>query len=112
MSSKQPKSLSEIVSGSGSPLHDLAKQAQKRLALAEFLRSGMAEELAPHLLAANLHDDGCLVVLTDAPEWAARLRFESGLLLSLCRQQHPAATQVKIRVTSGGTSGQPAAAGD
>jgi hypothetical protein len=102
MSTKQPKSLSEIVSGAGSPLQDLAARAEKRLALAEFLRRGLTEELAAHIVAANIHTDGCLVVLTDAPEWAARLRFESGLLLSLCRKQHPEATHAKIRVTSAG----------
>ncbi len=110
MSTKQPKSLSEIVSGAGSPLQNLAARAEKRLALADFLRRGLTDELADHILAANLHQDGCLVVLTDAPEWAARLRFESGLLLSLCRQKHPEATQAKIRVSSAGRPGVTASA--
>ena len=73
-------------------------EAQSRIELADKIRAGLPEPLDQHIEACNLRDDGTLVVLATNPEWAARLRFESDKMLSHCRQQHPGAARVKIRV--------------
>ena len=99
MSNSGPKSLSQIVTSLDSPLQRLASEARDRLALTEHLRSGLATDLGAHLTGCNLHDDGTLIILAEGPEWAARLRFESETLLSRCRERHPGATRVRIRVS-------------
>lgn len=98
MLKKRPKSLSELVEDTDSALGRLAGEAQARLDLADHMRSGLSPELANHFAGCNMRDDGTLVVLTTGPEWASRLRFEAEKLLSVCREYHPEATRVKIRV--------------
>ncbi len=98
MSTSKPKSLSTLFCDAESPLQDLALQAARRLDLTEYLRSCLAPSLADHVLATNLRDDNCLVVLTDGPEWAARLRFETSKLLSRCREKYPSTARVRISV--------------
>jgi hypothetical protein len=100
MSSKQPKSLLEIVNSPGSGIGALAASAQSRVDLADHLRGSLPRSLAAHLLAANVNSEACLVVLCDGPEWAARLRYESTTLLSRCREWHASAARVRIRVAS------------
>ena len=100
MSSNRPKSLSEIVNGPDSGIGALAASAQARVALADHLRGALPDELAAHLLAANVNSEDCLVVLCDGPEWAARLRYESTTLLSRCRERHAGTVRVRIRVAS------------
>ena len=102
MSSNRPKSLSELMSSESSPLGQLANKAAGRLALADFLRTGLTDELGSHLVGANLREEGCLVILADDPQWAALLRYESGNLLSRARERHPALTSIRIRVARPG----------
>lgn len=98
-----PRSLKDLL-GSSTPLDDLRAEAEKRLALADFLREALPGDLRGAVLSCNLHDDGTLVVSTPGPAWAARLRFESDALLSRCRERHPSATRVRVRVAVGGAS--------
>jgi len=88
------------VNNAGSGIGALAASAQARVALADHLRGALPAGLAAHLLAANVDAENCLVVLSDGPEWAARLRYESTTLLSRCREQHAATVRVRIRVAS------------
>ena len=99
MSSKGPKSLSELLDSEDSAVRELASEASQRLALADRLRSSIEPDLAVHLTGANLREDGTLVLLTTSPEWAARLRYEATRLLTACREQYPAAARVRVRVT-------------
>ena len=74
--------------------------------LAGLLGSGAATQDAPHAFvgatietcAGATIQDGALVVRTTAPEWAARLRFETERLLALSREVYPGTTSVKVRV--------------
>ena len=100
MSKSGPKSLSELLCDADSPIRRLADEAQSRVELADRVRAGLPAPLNRHIEACNLRDDGTLVVTTTSPEWAARLRFEGDSILSRCRQQHPGAARVKIRVQS------------
>jgi len=76
----------------------LAATARRKLALGEHIRNGLPADLGAQLLHCSVSEDGTLVVRTSGPEWAARFRFESETLLSLCRQVYPEATHVKVRV--------------
>ncbi len=101
MSDTEPKSLSRLVTDPTSPLGRLATEAAARVALTDHLRAGLGDSAGSHIAGANLRDDGTLVVLATGPEWAARLRFESDRLLTLCRAVYPAAARVRVRVTQG-----------
>ena len=99
MSEKIPKSLSELIFRPGSNIGDLARRAEATLELAAALRAGLPAEMSAELRSASLHDDGTLVVMAASPAWAARLRFEGETLLARCRELHPRARRIKIRVS-------------
>jgi hypothetical protein len=99
MSKSYPKSLSELMSASNTRLGRLAEEAKRSVDLFEHIRSGLPADLSPQLISCALDDDSTLVIRTSSPEWAARLRFENALLLSLCRERHPETRAVRIRVS-------------
>jgi hypothetical protein len=99
MSHKTPKSLSELIFHPGSAVAGLAREAEAALGLADELRAGLGPDLAGGLAGARLRDDGTLVVLAASPAWAARLRFEAQALLLSCRERHPGAQRVEVRVS-------------
>ncbi|MGI9308840.1 MAG: DciA family protein [Gammaproteobacteria bacterium] len=103
MSKSKPKSLSELLLETGSPLQKLANEAARNVELSDDLRELVPEILAPGVLQCNLRDDGTLVVSAASPEWAARLRFQSTALLERCRANKKPAIRVKIRVSSSAT---------
>jgi len=49
------------------------------------LRRALPEAAAAELLAANLRDNGELVVVASSSAWAAKLRFEEVALLDAAR---------------------------
>jgi len=98
MSNNDPKCLSELIRTPGSHLEELAAEARSRMDLADQLREKLPQELARHLMGANLRDDGTLVVVASSPEWASRFRFEATEILATCRQQERRALRIKVRV--------------
>ncbi len=105
MSSNKPKSLSELLAAKQGTLSQLAAEATRRLELTDRLRSALSPDTATRMTGCNLRDDGTLVVLATSSEWAARLRFESETLLSVCREIHPGTTKVRIRVAHSAHAG-------
>jgi hypothetical protein len=99
MSSNHPKSLADIISVTQSSFGRLALEARARLGLTDHIRAGLPADLANQMISCNLDPDGLLIVRTSGPEWAARFRFESDRILTLCRQKHAETKSVKIRVT-------------
>ncbi len=98
MSNKTPRPLAEVIARPGSALAELAREAEAHLDLATSLRRALPADLAAALGAANLHEDGTLVVTAASPAWAARLRFEEARLFAACTGRQPAALRLKIRV--------------
>jgi hypothetical protein len=98
MSNNDPKSLSELVSTDQSALGRLAAEARARLGLTDHIRAGLPADLAGQMTSCNLGPEGILTVRTTGPEWAARLRFETERILTLCRQRHPETRSVKVGV--------------
>ena len=101
MSKNAPKSLSELMFRSGSAVNDLARRAEASMDLAATLRAGLSPDLADALHGASLHEDGTVVVMAASPAWAARLRFEADTLLARCRERHPRAARLRVRVSDG-----------
>ncbi|HET6630782.1 MAG TPA: DciA family protein [Woeseiaceae bacterium] len=85
----------------GSPLRKVIRRAQEMDGLAARLRAALDPEAAPHLVAANLREDGELAIVCSSPAWAARLRFESDTLLRAARSAGAPAERVSIRVARG-----------
>jgi predicted nucleic acid-binding Zn ribbon protein len=50
------------------------------------------------ILAANVREDGELVVICRSPAWASRLRFTADVLLEAARAQGAEASRCSVRV--------------
>ena len=102
-SRNQPRSLGALF-GEVQALGALAEAAGRHVELATLVRAALGQALGSGVAACNLRPDGSLVVTAASSEWAARLRFESGTILSACRRQFPAASRVKVRVGTNQTA--------
>jgi hypothetical protein len=98
MSKKQPSSLADILARPDSAVARLARAAAATEDLAATLRAALPADLASALSAATLREDGTLVILAASPAWATRLRFEGEALLARCRERHPGAERIRVRV--------------
>lgn len=86
---------------SGQPLELIVRHAKKMDDLTTRLRSVLGPEASPNLLAANLREDGELVLICRSPSWAARLRFESEALLAAAADGGVHAERLRVRVATG-----------
>jgi hypothetical protein len=80
-------------------LADLVRRAQKAGALVDRLTQALPAELAGDLVAANVHEDGELVVICRTPARAARVRYESGTLMAVASSAAVPVTRVTVRVS-------------
>ena len=83
---------------------DLGAIVRRARALGELthgLCKALPGEYAGAILAANLRDDGELVVIAASPAWASRLRYETDTLLAAARDFGVTATRCRVRVGSG-----------
>ncbi len=79
-------------------LADIVRRARDMGALVEALAQSLPPDEAGSLVAANLRDDGELVVICRSPAWAARLRYEADTLLDAARRHGAVANRLTIRV--------------
>ena len=79
-------------------LGDLVRRAREMGELTHIMSKALPDEYAGAIVAANLRDDGDLVVIAASSAWASRLRFETDLLLSAARQAglNPGACRVSV----------------
>ena len=82
-------------------LGELARRASDYGRLADALRARLDPAEARGLLAANIHDDGEMIVLASSPAWAARLRFLSDELLDAARETGAEVVSCRVRVSRG-----------
>lgn len=66
-------------------LSELAQRAAKMDQLAQTIRAELPNPLGEHVIAANLRDE-TVVVVTDAPVWASRIRFYSQEIMARINQ--------------------------
>ncbi|MDJ0813107.1 MAG: DUF721 domain-containing protein [Woeseiaceae bacterium] len=83
-------------------LGDIVRHARDMGELVSALQQALPGEIAQQVLAANIRDDGQLVVLTSSPAWAAKLRFEADTLMAAARQSSAEVTSCKVRVRRDG----------
>ena len=82
-------------------LGEIVRHAQDMGELAQCLRDSLPEDEAGGILAANIRDNGELVVLAATPAWAAKLRFEADTLKAAAGAPGTRVASCKIRVSRG-----------
>jgi hypothetical protein len=97
MSSKNLKNL--LNSSEIGELADIVQRAQAMGELTVTLSAALPTDLGGSLIAANIRDDGELVVIARSPAWAARLRFETESLLAAARNTGAKVTGCSVRVS-------------
>lgn len=89
LKSKENNSLSAIID-----------RAEALGCLTHALSSALPAELADCIVAANVRDDGELVVICPSPARAARLRFESTTLLAAASSRGYDVSSLTVRVST------------
>ena len=79
-------------------LGDIVRRAQDMGDLTGALSRAVGDEMAGHVVAANVRENGELVVLVSSSAWASRLRFEADKLLDAAVRHGTDAASVTIRV--------------
>ena len=80
-------------------LSDLIQRARDMGDLTETLSKALPAELAGALIAANVRENGELVVICRSPAWAARLRYETETLLDAARNADEKVSTCRVRVS-------------
>ncbi len=83
---------------------DLATVIQRARAMGELtsmLSAALPASDRDAIVAANLRDDGELVVICATSAWANRLRYESDTLLDAAKKAGVVAKTVRVRVAQG-----------
>ncbi len=88
-----------LKSGAGGALDKIVQRAQNMNDLTSAIRSVLPDEAQASLLAANLRDDGELVLICSSSSWAARLRFESEELIKAARLTGADVSSCKVKVS-------------
>ncbi len=88
-----------LKTGSGGALEEIVQRAQNMDQLTAAIRSVLPEEAQAQLLAANLRENGELVLICSSSSWAARLRFESEQLIEAARLTGADVDKCKVKVS-------------
>ena len=80
-------------------LADIIRRAREMGELTHVLSKGLPEEYAGAIVAANLRDDGDLIIIAASSAWASRLRYETDALLAAARNAGLSPTACRVRVT-------------
>jgi len=97
MSAKKLENL--LHPGSGGNLEKLIQTAQNMDSLTSSLKGALTPDLADHVLAANVRENGELVVICSSSAWASRIRFEADALLVAAGDAGFAASSLRVSVT-------------
>jgi len=93
------KSLENLLKPSkNGDLGRIVRRARELGELSAALARALPPEEGASIVAANVREDGDLVVLCQSSAWASRLRFSAEVLLEAARTHGAAATRCTIRV--------------
>ena len=90
------KSVRHLLKDKPTLKHLESEISAQRALLAE-IRGLLPGELAPHCVAARVNGHQ-LVLHSDSPVWASRLRYMAAELPSLLQNAHPALREIKIKL--------------
>ena len=85
--------------GAGGTLNKIIQRAQNMDELTTALRAELPADASQNLLAANLREDGELVLICASSAWASRLRFESDKLMEVARKTGLTVASCKVSVS-------------
>ena len=80
-------------------LGDLISRAKRMGELTDVLSNALPESDKSAIVAANIREDGELVVICASSAWASRLRYETDKLLNAARESGVTAKTCRIRVS-------------
>ena len=83
----------------GGDLADIVRRAREMGELTHVLCKGLPDDYAGAIVAANLRENGDLVVIASSSAWASRLRYETDALLAAALDAGLKPTACRIRVT-------------
>lgn len=93
------KRLDKLLNSSAQDsMEKLVQRAQEMDDLTAGLKAAVRSCDPAEIIAANLRDDGDLVIVCRSSSWAARLRFESEVLLFAAQSRGYHAKRVRVRV--------------
>ena len=93
------KSLDNLLNPStDGDLAGLVRRARDMGELASALARALPPEEGASILAANVRDDGELVVLCRSSAWASRLRFSADAMLAAARARGATVSRCTVRV--------------
>jgi len=93
---KKPRPLSNVVNN-GDQLGHLARMLRKQQALLDQIRQSLPLPLRPHCIHARI-DGNRLVLHTDSPVWATRLRFYAPQIFAVVKHQAPKLGKLEVRI--------------
>jgi len=97
-SSKLKNLLNPCIDGE---LGDLISRARRMGELTDILSSALPESDRSAIVAANIREDGELVVICASSAWASRLRYETEVLLKAARDAGLTTHTCRVRVSQG-----------
>jgi hypothetical protein len=80
-------------------LGNIVRRAKELGELTNQLARALPEELSGAIVAANVRENGELVVIAASSAWASRLRYESDALLAAARTAGVEAEVCRVRVS-------------
>jgi len=86
---------------SGGELGDIVRRAREMGELTHVLSKGLPDDFAGAIVAANLREDGDLIVIAASSAWASRLRYEADTMLAAARDSGLDPTVCRVRVAQG-----------
>ena len=99
MPSKKLKNL--LNPSADGDLGELISRARRMGELTDILASALPESDRNCIVAANIREDGELVVICASSAWASRLRYETDTLLEAAVRAGMTAHTCRIRVSQG-----------
>jgi hypothetical protein len=96
------KKLENLLSScNAGDLGDVISRARRMGELTEILSRALPESDRGAIVAANVREDGELVVICASSAWASRLRYETETLLKAARHAGLQANSCRVRVSQG-----------
>ncbi len=93
------KSLENLLNANDNgDLGNIVKHARDMGALVQTLLKALPADHVASIAAANIRDDGRLVILAISSAWASRLRFETDALIAAARETGADITSCTVRV--------------
>jgi hypothetical protein len=93
------KQLGNLLNPKGNgELGDLVQRARDMGELTQMLAGQLPAEFRASLAAANLREDGELVLICHSPAWASRLRFEEAAIRDACTKIGVQVEKISVRV--------------